>query len=66
MRLVKLCMKKTDKTNCIIRHGTLVHTVVMAMGLLNRLALWLVCVFGGFGSNGFVTNDAAIPNGWSL
>jgi hypothetical protein len=21
---------------------------------------------GGFGSNGFVTNDAAIPNGWSL
>jgi hypothetical protein len=27
-----------------------------------------VCVGGGggFGSNGFVTNDAAIPNGWSL
>ena len=21
---------------------------------------------GGFGSNGFVTNDVAIPNGWSL
>jgi hypothetical protein len=21
---------------------------------------------GGFGSSGFVTNDAAIPNGWSL
>jgi hypothetical protein len=25
-----------------------------------------VCVYGGFGSNDFVTNDAAIPNGWSL
>jgi hypothetical protein len=27
-----------------------------------------VCVGGGggFGFNGFVTNDVAIPNGWSL
>jgi hypothetical protein len=31
---------KTDKTNCIIRHGTPVHAVVMAMGLLYELALW--------------------------
>ena len=27
----------------------------MAMGLLDKLALWLVCVYGGFGSNDFVT-----------
>jgi hypothetical protein len=45
---------------------------IMVMGLLYGLALWLmcVCVWGGggacFRSNGFVTNDAAIPNGWSL
>jgi hypothetical protein len=38
------------------------------MGLLYGLALWsmCVCVEGGFGSNGFVINNAAIPNGWSL
>jgi hypothetical protein len=24
-----------------------------------------VCVCGSFGSNSFMTNDAAIPNGWS-
>jgi hypothetical protein len=46
MRLVKLCMQKTDKTNCIIRHGTLVRAIVMAMGLLYRLALWSVYVCG--------------------
>jgi hypothetical protein len=40
------------------------------------LTIWVsfvvnVCVWGrggggGFGSNGFVTNDATIPNGWLL
>ena len=34
---------------------------IMAMGLLYKLALWLVCVCRGFGSNSFMTNDAAIP-----
>jgi hypothetical protein len=46
---------------------------IMAIGLPYGLALWSMCVCvcgggggGGFGSNSFVTNDAAIPNGWSL
>jgi hypothetical protein len=36
-------VKKTDKTNCIIRHGTPVRTVIMVMGLLYGLALWSMC-----------------------
>jgi hypothetical protein len=36
-------------------------------GLTIRVSFMVnVCVLGGFGSNGFMTNDAAIPNGWSL
>jgi hypothetical protein len=39
---------------------------IMTMGLLYKLVLWLVCECRGFESNGFVTNDVAILNGWSL
>jgi hypothetical protein len=35
---------------------------IMAIGLLYVLALWSMCVWGGFGSNGFMINDAVIPN----
>jgi hypothetical protein len=36
---------KYKQDNCIVRHGTLVRAVVMAMGLLYMLALWSnVCV----------------------
>jgi hypothetical protein len=40
-------------------------------GLAIRVSFMvIVCVEGGvrggFGSNGFLTNDAAIPNEWSL
>ena len=51
IRLVKLYMQKTNKTNCIVRYGTPIRAVVMAMGLLYRLALWSVCVWEGFRSN---------------
>jgi hypothetical protein len=56
----------------LVKHGTPVCAVVMAMGLLYGLTLWSMCVCvwggggGGFGSNGFVINNAAIPNGWSV
>jgi hypothetical protein len=47
MRLVKLCMKKTDKTNCIVRHGTPVRAIIMTMSLLYGLALWSMCACVG-------------------
>jgi hypothetical protein len=33
----------------------------MAMGLLYGLALWSMCVWGGFGSNGFVIKTQSFP-----
>jgi hypothetical protein len=66
MRLVKLCMQKTNKTNCIVWHGIPVYAVVIAMDLLYGLALWSMHLCMGFGSNGFVTNDTAIQNGLPL
>jgi hypothetical protein len=42
---------------------------IMAVGLLHRLALWSMVSgegWRGFGFNGFMANDAAIPNGLSL
>jgi hypothetical protein len=38
---------KADKTNCIVRHGTPLHVVVMAMSLLYGLALWSMCACVG-------------------
>jgi hypothetical protein len=34
---------------------------IMAMGLLYGLALWSVCVCGGFGSNGLVIKMQPFP-----
>ena len=40
---------------CIVRHGTPVRAVVMAMGLLYKLHIMVKVCYTGFGSIGFVT-----------
>jgi hypothetical protein len=47
------------------------HGLTIRVSFMVNVVYVCVCVGGGggwgsFGSNGLVTNDAAIPNGWSL
>ena len=49
---------------CIVRHGTSVYTVVMAMSLLYRLHIMVKYVYyTGLWINWFRDNDATIHNG---
>ena len=49
---------------CIVRHGTLVRAVVMAMGLLYRLHNMVERVYyTGLWIHWFCDHDATIPNG---
>ena len=49
---------------CIVRHGTPICAVVMAMGLLYRLHIIVKCVYyTGLWIHWFRDHDATIPNG---
>ena len=49
---------------CIVRHGTPVRAVVMAMGLLYRLHIMVIRVYyTGLWIHWFRDHDATIPNG---
>ena len=49
---------------CIVRHGTPVRAVVMAMGLLNKLYIMVKCVYyTGLWIHWFRDHDTTIPNG---